>query len=129
MGTLIEGGSPVLESISAAKETVQNEVIREAIDKTYIGVREGKSLSIALNRTGLFSSLLVYMCSIGEKSGRLSYLLLKIADYLESEFDSFTQKALSLLEPMIVIIMGIMVGTIVLSIMLPILRLNNLVLM
>ena len=129
LGTLIEGGSPVLESISAAKETVHNEVIRNAIDQVYINVREGHSLSMALKRTGVFSSLLVYMCSIGEKSGRLSYLLLKIADYLESEFDSFTQKALSLLEPMIVIIMGLMVGTIVLSIMLPIMRLNSLVFM
>ncbi len=129
MGTLIEGGGPVLESIHAAKETVSNEVIRDAIDKVYLNVRDGHALSTAMKQTGVFSSLLVYMCSMGEKSGRLSYLLLKVADYLESEFDGFTQKALSLLEPMIVIIMGLMVGIIVMSIMLPIMRLNSLVLM
>ncbi len=129
LGTLIEGGSPVLESITAAKETVTNEVIRDAIDKIYLRVLEGQSLSLAMKQAGVFSSLLVYMCSLGEKSGRLSFMLLKIADYLESEFESFTNKALSLLEPMIIIIMGVMVGIIVLSIMLPIMRLNSLVLM
>lgn len=128
MGTLIEGGSPVLESIKAAKRTVSNEIIRDAVDKVYLDVREGHSLSIAMKRTAVFSSLLVYMCSMGEKTGRLSYLLLKMADYLESEFDSITQKSLSLLEPMIVILMGVMVGLIVMSIMLPIMQLNSLVL-
>lgn len=128
LGTLIEGGSPVLESVMAAKETINNQVIRDAVDQVYFSVREGQSLSSAMRKTGVFSSLLVYMCSIGEKSGRLSHMLLKIADYLESEFDGFTQKALSLLEPMIVIIMGVMVGIIVMSIMLPIMRLNSLVL-
>ena len=129
MGTLIEGGSPVLESIRAAKETVSNEVIRDAIDEVYLAVREGQSLSKAMKRTKVFSPLLVYMCSMGEKSGRLAFLLLKIADYLESEFDGIRQKALSLLEPIIVIVMGVMVGLIVVSIMLPIMRLNSLVLM
>lgn len=129
MGTLIDGGSPVLESIRAAKEIVRNEVIREAIDNMYIDVLEGQSLSKAMKKTKIFPSMLVYMCSMGERSGRLSYLLLKVADYLESEFDSFTQKFMSLLEPAIIVIMGIMVGLIVLSIMLPIMQLNNLVLM
>lgn len=129
MGTLLDGGSPVLESIRAAKEIVRNEVIRDAIDKIYSDVLEGQSLSKAMKKTEIFPSMLVYMCSMGERSGRLSYLLLKVADYLESEFDSFTQKFMSLLEPAIIVIMGVMVGLIVLSIMLPIMQLNNLVLM
>jgi general secretion pathway protein F len=129
MGTLIDGGSPVLDSIRAAKEIVRNEVIRDAIDTIYSHVLEGRALSNAMKRTEVFPAMLVYMCSMGERSGRLSYLLLKVADYLESEFDSFTQKALSLLEPAIIVVMGLMVGLIVLSIMLPIMKLNNLVLM
>lgn len=129
MGTLLDGGSPVLESIRAAKEIVRNEVIRDAIDKIYTDVLEGQSLSKAMKKTEIFPSMLVYMCSMGERSGRLSYLLLKVADYLESEFDSFTQKFMSLLEPAIIVMMGVMVGLIVLSIMLPIMQLNNLVLM
>lgn len=129
MGTLLDGGSPVLESIKAAKEILRNEVIRDAIDKIYTDVLEGQSLSKAMEKTEIFPSMLVYMCSMGERNGRLSYLLLKVADYLESEFDSFTQKFMSLLEPAIIVIMGIMVGLIVQSIMLPIMQLNNLVLM
>ncbi len=128
LATLIDGGSPVLQAIKAAKETVSNEVIRDAIDDVYLQVREGHNLSVAMKRTGIFSSLLVYMSSMGEKSGRLSYLLLKISDYLENEFDGISQKALSLLEPMIVIVMGVAVGLIVMSIMLPIMQLNSLVL-
>ncbi len=128
MGTLIEGGSPVLQSIKAAKQTISNEVIRDAIDSVYMQVHEGKALSAALKTANIFPSLLVYMCSMGERSGRLSFLLIKIADYLENEFDSISKKALSLLEPVIVIIMGLAVGMIVMSIMLPIMQLNSLVL-
>lgn len=136
LGTLLEGGSPMLEAILAAKETVANQVIRAAIDQVYKDVREGRSLSAALKQQNskalgqdLFMPLLVYMTAAGEKSGTLADLLVKVADYLEQEFDGFTKVALSLLEPMIVIIMGVMVGVIVMAIMLPIMRLNSLVLL
>lgn len=133
LGTLLDGGSPMLEAISAAKETVGNQVIKNAIQAAYVTVREGKSLSASLKaanqgKTLLFMPLLVYMVAVGEKSGSLSTLLGKVADYLEQEFDGFTKVALSLLEPMIVIVMGVMVGLIVIAIMLPILQLNSLVL-
>lgn len=73
--------------------------------------------------------MLSYMAAAGERSGQLGIMMHKVADYLESEFDGFTKSALSLLEPMIVILMGGLVGVIVMSIMLPILRLNSLVLL
>ena len=128
VGTLVDGGSPVLEALYAARETVSNHYIRQAVDKVCEDVRDGASLSRSIRQVAAFAPLMIYMAAIGEKSGTLAMMLTRVADYLESEFDSFTQTALSLLEPMIVIVMGLVVGTIVLSIMLPIMQLNSLVL-
>ena len=129
MGTLIDGGSPVLQSLKAAEETIHNQYLKESVGHIYSDVREGRSLSHAMKRAESFSPLLIYMIAVGEKSGTLADLLMKTADYLEKEFDGFTQTFLSLLEPLIVIIMGVMIGAIVMAIMLPIMRLNSLVIM
>ena len=89
-------------------------------------VRTGGSLSGALKRSGIFPPLLVYLAASGEASGRLDLMLERAADYLEREFDSFTATALALLEPAIIIVMGVVVAVIVLSILLPILQLDTL---
>ena len=128
LGTLVEGGSPVPEAILAARETQSNEVVRDAVDCIYKDVREGSALANAFRKSGIFAPLLVYMVAMGEKSGSLPHMLTKTADYLEGEFDGVTRTLMNLLEPAIVVIMGLMVGVIVMSIMLPIMRLNSLVL-
>ena len=128
LGTLVEGGSPVPEAILAARETQTNQVVRDAVDGIYKDVREGSALANAFRKSGIFAPLLVYMVAMGEKSGSLSHMLTKTADYLEGEFDGVTRTLMNLLEPAIVVIMGLMVGVIVMSIMLPIMRLNSLVL-
>ena len=128
LGTLVEGGSPVPEAILAARETQSNQVVRDAVDGIYKDVREGSALANAFRKSGIFAPLLVYMVAMGEKSGSLSHMLTKTADYLEGEFDGVTRTLMNLLEPAIVVIMGLMVGVIVMSIMLPIMRLNSLVL-
>ena len=128
LGTLVEGGSPVPEAILAARETQSNQVYRDAVDGIYKDVREGSALANAFRKSGIFAPLLVYMVAMGEKSGSLPHMLTKTADYLEGEFDGVTRTLMNLLEPAIVVIMGLMVGVIVMSIMLPIMRLNSLVL-
>ncbi|MEC8534878.1 MAG: type II secretion system inner membrane protein GspF [Pseudomonadota bacterium] len=128
LGTLVEGGSPVPEAILAARETQTNQVVRDAVDGIYKDDREGSAHANAFRKSGIFAPLLVYMVAMGEKSGSLSHMLTKTADYLEGEFDGVTRTLMNLLEPAIVVIMGLMVGVIVMSIMLPIMRLNSLVL-
>ncbi|MCK0068969.1 type II secretion system inner membrane protein GspF [Kordiimonas laminariae] len=128
LGTLIDGGSPVLEGLIAAKETIQNATMKKAVEAAVSQVKEGTATSSALRQCGAFPAMLAYMVAAGEKSGNLPEMLTSVASYLEREFDGFTKTALGLLEPMIVIFMGGIVGSIVLSIMLPILRLNSLVL-
>lgn len=128
-GTLVLGGSPVLEALVAAKETVRNDPIKKAITEAITNVREGGGVANSLRQIDAMPPMLAYMAAAGERSGQLGLMMHKVADFLESEFDGFTKAALSLLEPMIVILMGGIVGAIVLSIMLPILRLNSLVLL
>ena len=91
-------------------------------------IREGGSLSSAMRKVAVFPPLLVYMTASGENSGRVELMLGRAAEYMEREFATFTAVALSLLEPAIIIILGGIVGTIVLSIMLPIMQLNTLAL-
>ncbi len=128
-GTLVLGGSPALEALAAAKVTVKNVVIEKQVAAAVVQVREGTGVASSLRGVSGLPPMLAYMAAAGERSGQLGDMMHKAADYLESEFDGFTKTALSLLEPMIVIFMGAVVGVIVLSIMLPILRLNSLVLM
>jgi len=128
LGTLIQGGSPVLEGLHAARETLANTKMKQGLDGVIAQVREGASLSQTLRRSAVFPSMLSYMIAAGERSGQLPEMLTKVADYLDREFDGFTKTALGLLEPLIVIFMGGVVGAIVVSIMLPILQLNQLVL-
>ena len=101
-------------------------VLRAASAEIAESVRTGGSLSGALRKAGIFPPLLVYLAASGEASGKLDVMLERAADYLEREFDTFTTTALALLEPAIIIFMGVIVALILLSILLPILQLDTL---
>ncbi len=124
LSTLIASGTPVLEGLMAARATVRNVILKEAVSDVVTQVREGASLSAAMRRAKAFPPLVVYMAAMGEKSGALDTMLAKAADYLEAEFEAMTTAAIGLLEPAIIIGMGVMVGTIIMAILLPILQFN-----
>lgn len=126
LATMIASGLPVLEGLLITARTVRNQVLKQATESMAAAIREGGSLSAAMRRTSVFPPLLVYMTASGENSGRLEVMLTRAADYLEREFDTATAVALSLLEPVIIVVMGGVVATIVLSILLPILQINSL---
>ncbi|HEY0326773.1 MAG TPA: type II secretion system inner membrane protein GspF [Allosphingosinicella sp.] len=126
LSTMIASRLPLLEGLRLTTQTVHNRVLRQASADIAEAVRTGGSLSGALKRAGVFPPLLVYLAASGEASGRLDVMLERAADYLEREFDSFTATALALLEPAIIIVMGVVVAVIVLSILLPILQLDTL---
>jgi general secretion pathway protein F len=126
LSTMIASRLPLLEGLTLTTQTVHNRVLRRASAEIAETVRTGGSLSGALRKAGVFPPLLVYLAASGEASGRLDMMLERAADYLEREFDSFTSTALSLLEPAIIVIMGVIVAVIVLSILLPILQLDTL---
>jgi general secretion pathway protein F len=126
LSTMIASGLPVLEGLVITARTVHNQVLRQATEGMAASIREGGSLSAALKRAGVFPPILLYMAASGESSGRLGVMLSRAAEYLEREFNTFTAVALSLLEPVIIIVMGGVVALIVLSILLPILQINTL---
>lgn len=127
LSTMIGSRLPLVEGLSLTSETVQNRALRAATSELVEAIRRGGSLSGALGRAGVFPPLLVYLAASGESAGRLELMLERAADYLEREFDAFTAAVLSLLEPMIIIVLGAIVTLIVLAILLPILQLQSLV--
>jgi general secretion pathway protein F len=126
LSTMVASRLPLLEGLVLTGQTIHNRRLRAASDDIIEAVRGGGSLSAALRRAGIFPPLLVYLAASGESSGQLDAMLERAADYLEREFDGFTATALSLLEPAIIVIMGVVVAAIVLSILLPILQLETL---
>jgi general secretion pathway protein F len=126
LSTMVASRLPLLEGLSLTAGTIHNRRLRLASEQIADAVRGGGSLSAAMRRAGVFPPLLTYLTASGEAAGRLDEMLERAADYLEREFDRFTATALSLLEPAIIVIMGGVVATIVLSILLPILQLNTL---
>lgn len=126
LSTMVGSRLPLLEGLTLTAATIHNHALRAASDDIVLAVRRGGSLASALKRAGIFPPLLVYLAASGEASGQLDTMLERAADYLEREFDTFTASALSLLEPAIIVFMGGIVATIVLSILLPILQLETL---
>jgi len=127
LSTMVASRLPLLEGLVLTGNTIHNRRLKTASDDIVEAVRGGGSLSAALRRAGIFPPLLVYLAASGESSGQLDAMLERAADYLEREFDGFTAVALSLLEPAIIVVMGGVVATIVLSILLPILQLETMV--
>lgn len=126
LSTMIASGVPVLEGLLLTAPTVHNHAQRAAVTDMATFVREGGSLSGALRKAAMFPPILVYMAASGENAGRLDVMLGRAAEYLEREVNAVVAVALSLLEPAIIIVMGLVVTLIVLSILLPILQINTL---
>ena len=126
LATMVESRLPVMEGLALTVPTIHNRVLKRATGEIVESVRGGGSLSAAMRRANVFPPLLVYLAASGESAGQLDMMLERAADYLEREFDAFTAVALSLLEPAIIILMGVVVATIILSILLPIMQLQNL---
>jgi general secretion pathway protein F len=126
LATLFAGGAPLLDSLKGAQRTISNDYIRERLDGAINMVREGASLASAMRRANVLPPMMTHMLAAGERAGEVPLMLDKAAVQLEEEFDTASTVALRLLEPAIIIAMGGVVMLIVISIMLPILRLNAL---
>jgi len=126
--TLSASGAPVLDALQGAKAAMTNAVFSRAADDISESVREGGSFASAMKRSGAFPPIMVHMAAAGEAGRDLPGMMNRAAEFLENEFDTTAQTALGLLEPLIIVVLGGIVGIIVLSIMLPILQLNTLAL-
>lgn len=126
LSTMVASRLPILEGLRLTTNTISNSVLRKASEDMVEAIRGGGSLSKALRNTGVFPPMLVYLTASGEASGQLDDMLARAADYLEREFDNFSSTALSLLEPLIIVLLGGVVAVVILAILLPILQLQNL---
>ncbi|MHB8845619.1 MAG: type II secretion system inner membrane protein GspF [Nitrospirota bacterium] len=125
LGTLLQSGVPALTALDIVKSVVGNSVIAEAINKARESVREGESIADPLRRSGLFPPVVIQMVAVGEKSGELEKMLLRISDSFDRTVETRMTALMSLLEPVIILVMGLVVGFIVIAIMLPILQMSS----
>ncbi len=127
LGTLLQNGVGLLEALTIVRNIVNNTRLAQAIESARDGVREGKNLSKELAKSGLFPSMLVNMIGIGERSGKLESMLSKAGKSYENEVDATLSGLTSLIEPLMMIGLGGVVFSIVISIMLPMVDMINLV--
>jgi len=127
LSILAASGVPVLEALDIGAQVITNRPMRKAVNTAAAQVREGSTLSNALERTGYFPPMLLHLISSGESSGQLDSMLEKAATHQERELNSLMAVFLGLFEPVVILIMGGVVLTIVLGILLPIFEMNQLV--
>lgn len=125
LGTLSKSGVPLLQALGNVREIVGNSVIRNSIDGIIKGVKEGRGLSEPIIETGLFPPLALSMIKVGEETGRIEEMLLKIADTYEKSLNVTIKRFVNLLEPLMILTMGVVVGLIVMSMLLAIFSINE----
>jgi type IV pilus assembly protein PilC len=121
--TLIASGVPMMRSLEIVGDTSGNVVIAKAVDNARSAIREGQKISVPLAQSGLFPSMVTHMIDIGEETGRLSDMLIKVSDFYDQEVDAAVKALTSLVEPCLIVFMGGIVGFIAVSIMSPIFKL------
>lgn len=122
----LDAGMPIVDSMKAMAEIMENSVFSKAIFKICDDLISGNQLNVSMSKTKLFPSMVVQMVSIGEASGTLSDMLNKIADYYEDDVNHIVDNLGSLLEPMIMVVLGVIVGGFVIAMYLPIFKLGSL---
>ncbi|MDR7532780.1 MAG: type II secretion system F family protein [Armatimonadota bacterium] len=123
LGTLIASGVPIMQSLEVVAKAIDNVVIGEAVDAVRSSIREGQSIAIPLQFSGIFPPMVVQMTRVGEETGALEQMLQKVADFYDVEVEATVQSLTSLLEPILIIFMGVVVGAMVISLYLPIFNL------
>ena len=125
LSTLLQSGVPILESLDIVGKTSGNRVIELVIDNVKIAVREGDSVSVPLIKSGVFPPMVTRMIAIGEKSGQLEKMLTKIADFYDDQVDAAVAGLTSIIEPLIIGLLGIIIGFIVIALFLPIINITQ----
>jgi type IV pilus assembly protein PilC len=119
LGTLITSGVPILEGLSITARTSGNAVVEEALLKVRKSVEEGRTIVDPLRESGVFPNMVTQMIGVGEATGAMDTMLQKIADFYEDEVDAATKNLLTLMEPAMIMFLGVVVGGIVISLYLP----------
>lgn len=125
LATLISSGVPILEALNNVKDITGNTAMTKAVNMIHDSIREGESIASPLRESKICEPMVVNMIEIGEQTGELDKMLVKIADNYDNEIDSIVETMTSMMEPLIVIFLGVTVGTIVIALFLPLIKLMN----
>ncbi len=125
LSTLLHGGVPLLVSMDIVKNVIDNHVIKMAVMKARENISEGQSIAGPLRESGEFPPMVTHMISIGEKTGELENMLTTVSQSYDNEVETTLTAMTQILEPLMIVFMGVVVGTIVMAVLLPILELNN----
>jgi len=125
LGTLISSGVPILDGLNIVSRASGNRTIETAILNARASIREGETIADPLNRSGIFPPMVIQMISVGESTGALDSMLSKIADFFDDEVDIAVSNLTSLLEPFLMIFLGVVIGGVVISMYLPIFQMAS----
>jgi type II secretion system protein F len=125
LGTLLRSGVPMLQALDIVREVASNQVIARAVGEVQVGVREGAGMATPLGRTGAFPPLALQMIAVGEDTGKLDEMLLSTADYFDREVRNEVKRLTSLLEPVMILVMGLIVGFMVISMLMAVFSIND----
>lgn len=125
LATTLEAGMPIVDSIKSMKQLMGSYLYSKAIDQITADLTSGHNLSVAMNNTNLFPNMVIQMIAVGEVSGRLPEMLTKIADYYEDEVNTVVDNLSTLLEPIIMLVLGIIIGSFIIAMYLPIFKIGS----
>jgi len=127
LGTLISSGVAILDGLDITARTAGNKIVEAAVLKTRASISEGKTIAEPLKESGVFPPMVVQMIAVGEQTGALDAMLAKIADFYDEEVDSAVANLTALLEPMLMVFLGVVIGTVVIAMYMPIFKLVSVV--
>jgi len=127
LATLVQSGVPILESLDIVEKTIGNRVLEIVIQDVKANVREGESIATPLEKSGVFPPMVTRMIAIGEKSGQMEKMLLKISEFYDDQVDAAVEGLTSIIEPLIIGLLGIVIGFIVVALFLPIINITNMI--
>ena len=119
LSTLLHGGVPIITALEVVQKTIGNLSMMAALAQAQIGIKEGRTLATTLAHSKIFTPMVIQMVAIGEESGALDKMLEKVANFYESEVDDVVSRLSSLMEPLIIVALGIVIGIIIMAIMIP----------
>jgi len=125
LGTMLQSGLTMLPALEVVNTVIDNRYVQQHMEDVKAGVRRGRDLAIPLRETGLFPPMMIHMVELGQRSGEIEDMMIKVADTYDDDVRLTIDAVVGLLEPIIIIIMGIFVGILVLSILLPILNMSS----
>jgi type IV pilus assembly protein PilC len=119
LGTLISSGVPILQALNITRDTAGNTVVANAINRIHDSVKEGESVVGPMEASGVFPPMVTSMVQVGEETGQLPDMLVKVADVYENEVDNVVSGLTSILEPIMIVMLAVIVGTIVIALFMP----------